>query len=77
MSGEVKAQLVHGLLESEGIESYMKGEAIRYVHGFSLGRLGLVRMMVRAEDEQRARDVLNSAQDDWEDSGEEGPKEYA
>lgn len=59
--GELEAQLIHSLLESYGIESILKGEAIRYIHGFNLTNLGTVRVLVRAEDEPAARLIIEDA----------------
>lgn len=59
--GEAEAQLLRGLLQSTGIDSLFKGEALRHVHGFRLTKLGTVKVQVRAEDLERAREVILSA----------------
>lgn len=69
VDGEISAQLMHGLLESAGIESFLKGEAIRYIHGFTITNLGQVRVMVRTDDEQLALQVIASAKGDIECPG--------
>jgi len=64
--GEVNAQLVRSLLESFGVQSVLKGEAIRYIHGFTLNGLGRVRILVRADEEEQARDILSGIKGDVE-----------
>ena len=59
--GETEAQLLRGLLDSEGIDSLFKGEALRNVHGFRITKLGTVKVQVRSEDYERARRVILSA----------------
>ena len=59
--GETEAQLLKGLLESEGIDSIFKGEALRKTHGFRITQLGTVGVQVRSEDLERARRVIMSA----------------
>ena len=68
-SGETNAQIVRSLLESYGIESLIEGESLRLTHGFTLNNLGLVRILVRVEDAERARELL--AEQVQEDSLEE------
>ena len=57
-SGETNAQIIRSLLESYGIESLIEGESLRLTHGFTINQLGLVRILVRAEDAGRARELL-------------------
>ncbi len=57
-SGETNAQIIRSLLESYGIESLIEGESLRLTHGFTINQLGLVRILVRAEDAERARELL-------------------
>lgn len=64
--GEISAQLVHSLLQSFGIESFLKGEAIRYIHGFTLDGLGRVRVLVRADEAEKAKEILADVQGDIE-----------
>ena len=56
--GETNAQIIRSLLESYGIESLIEGESLRLTHGFTINQLGLVRILVRAEDAERARELL-------------------
>ncbi len=59
--GETEAQLLKGLLDSEGIDSIFKGEALRKVHGFRITQLGTVGVQVRSEDLEKAQRVIMSA----------------
>lgn len=56
--GEMEAQLVRSLLESNGIDSIFSGEALRLTHGFTLDGLAVVRILVREDDVTRACDVI-------------------
>jgi predicted amidophosphoribosyltransferase len=58
--GEMDAQLVRSLLESNGIESMLSGESLRLTHGFTVDGLAEVRILVRADDAKRACDVIAS-----------------
>jgi hypothetical protein len=69
-SGETNAQIIRSLLESYGIESLIEGESLRLTHGFTLNTLGLARVLVRAEDAEKARDLLTE-QSHEDDSLEE------
>lgn len=57
-SGETNAQIIRSLLESYGIESMIEGESLRLTHAFTINELGLVRILVRVEDAERARELL-------------------
>ncbi len=59
--GETEAQLLRGLLQSAGVDSTFKGEALRHVHGFKITKLGTVKVQVRSEDYARARTIILSA----------------
>lgn len=59
--GEVEAQLIRSLLESNDIESVLSGEALRLTHGFTVDGLAEVRILVRREDAKRAEEVIAAA----------------
>mgnify|MGYP003575790762 CR=1 FL=1 len=61
-SGEVQAQQVRAFLESAGISSELRGESLRKTHGLTVDGLGRVEIMVSDIDEDRARDLLASAE---------------
>lgn len=58
--GEIDAQLVRSLLESNGIEAMLSGESLRLTHGFTVDGLAEVRILVRGEDAKRASEVIAS-----------------
>ena len=59
--GEVDAQMIRSILESSGVESMLQGESVRLTHGFTIDGLAEVRILVRGEDEARAREILKSS----------------
>ena len=60
-SGEIHAQQVRAFLESAGIHTSERGEALRHTHGLTVDGLGAVEIMVAERDAERARDLLASA----------------
>ncbi len=68
----VRVQLAKGALESAGIECFVQGENANAMLAFAFR----ARLMVRAEDEAAAREVLSGAGEDdlvaegWVDDGE-------
>jgi DNA-binding transcriptional regulator LsrR (DeoR family) len=61
-NGEMHAQQVRAFLEAAGISSALRGEALRNTHGLTLDGLGMVKIVVAAGDEERARALLASAE---------------
>lgn len=61
-SGEIQAQQVRGFLAAAGIESELRGEALRKTHGLTIDGLGMVEIVVSKEDEDQARALLASAE---------------
>ena len=58
--GELEAQMIKGVLESEGIDCMLSGESLRLTHGLTVDGLAVVRIKVRAPDEEKAKDVIAS-----------------
>jgi hypothetical protein len=56
--GEMDAQMIRSVLESDGIDSMLSGESVRLTHGFTVDGLAEVKILVRKEDEARAREVI-------------------
>jgi hypothetical protein len=56
--GEMDAQLIRSVLEGDGIESMLSGESLRLTHGITVDGLAEVKILVRKEDEERAREVI-------------------
>ena len=61
-SGELQAQQIQSFLEAEGIPSELRGESLRKTHGLTIDGLGRVEVVVSRDDEQRARELLASAE---------------
>ena len=58
---EVDAELMKSILDSEGIQSMIKGDACGHVIGGTLaaGFFGKVQILVRPEDADRAKEILS------------------
>jgi hypothetical protein len=61
-NGEIHAQQIQGFLEAAGIRSELRGESLRKTHGLTIDGLGVVQILVAAEDAERARELLMSAE---------------
>ena len=59
-SGMVKADIVKGKLETEGIPVRLRYEAIGRVYGLTLNGLGAVEVCVPSEYREKAQEVLES-----------------
>jgi hypothetical protein len=64
--GETEAQMIRSMLEGSGIDSMIRGESTRITHGFTVDGLAEVKIMVREEDEERAKEVLDAYKDNKE-----------
>lgn len=56
--GEMDAQVIRSVLEGDGIESMLSGESVRLTHGITVDGLAEVKILVREEDAERAREVI-------------------
>ena len=56
---EIEAQIVKNILEAENIQVVMNSMKIR-PYPVSIGRIGEVRLLVRAKDIEKARDVIKA-----------------
>ncbi len=65
--GEMNAQLISSVLEGDGIESMLTGESVRLTHGLTVDGLAEVKILVRKEDEKRAREVIAAFVEDSDD----------
>lgn len=61
-NGEIHAQQVRAFLEAAGIESRVRGEALRHTHGLTMDGLGAVEILVAEADVENARALLASAE---------------
>ena len=57
--GENDAQFIQSLLESFGIASILRGESTRLTHPVAVTKLAEVRVLVREEDEEKARELIS------------------
>jgi Putative prokaryotic signal transducing protein len=60
-NGELEAHQIRAFLEAEGISSTFRGESLRNTHGLTVDGLGRVEILVEEDDEDRARELLASA----------------
>lgn len=58
VQGEMTAQVIIGLLESEGIEAMMRSNQTFSALPFTVDGMGAVRIMVKKEDLEKAKKVL-------------------
>jgi len=58
--GEMEAQMTRALLEANGVASMLSGEALRLTHGFTADGLAEVKILVRAEDADRASEIIST-----------------
>lgn len=58
--GDMNAQMIRAMLEGSGIDSMLSGESTRLTHGFTVDGLAEVRILVREEDAQAAKELIAS-----------------
>jgi len=58
--GEMEGQMIRSVLEGSGIDSMISGESVRLTHGLTVDGLAEVKILVRKEDEVRAREVIDA-----------------
>ena len=61
-NGQLQAELVRSFLQGSGIGSILRGEALSKTHGLTLDGLGRVEVLVARVDEDRARELIASAE---------------
>lgn len=59
VSGLVEAEILRGLLEAGGVVVELSHEAALSAYSFGVGRMARVDLMVRAEQEELARSILD------------------
>ena len=61
--GRFEGEMIRSLLRGSGIESMLTGDGIAYgeVYRMTVGPLSVVKVLVRPEDEERAREVILAA----------------
>ena len=60
--GEIEETQVRSFLAAHDIPTSTRGEALRHTHGLTLDGLGAVEIMVAAEHETTARQLLDQAE---------------
>ncbi len=61
VQGPVEAEVIKSLLESHGISVFLKGLVVQSVHAFSADGLGKITILVREEDFETAKQLINSS----------------
>ena len=56
--GLVDGEIIRGFLEAQGIPANVSQEAAGKIYGLTIGHLGVAEVLVRAQDEQRALELL-------------------
>ena len=57
-NGELEAQVIKGLLESNGISCFLKSHAAPSVHVFTVDGLGEVKVMVLSSMAEKAKKLI-------------------
>jgi hypothetical protein len=57
-SGELEAQVIKGLLESNGISCFLKSHAAPSVHVFTVDGMGEVKVMVPGSMAEKAKGLI-------------------
>jgi hypothetical protein len=65
---EMEAQIVKTLLETEGIEVVMESLKVR-PYPVSIGRMGEIKLLVRTEDLEKARELIRTVNEGNTDTG--------
>lgn len=60
VQGDFEAQVLRGLLESEGIDVIVKAGLVQTIHPITVDGLGEVRLCVRDRDLSRATELLEA-----------------
>jgi len=60
VSGGIQAEILRGLLESQGIPVWLNQEGAGKAYGITLPALGSVQVLVPSDVEQPARELLNA-----------------
>jgi len=61
-NGQLLAEQVRSFLQSSGVGCVLRGESLSKTHGLTLDGLGQVEVLVAEADEDRARELLASAE---------------
>ena len=62
--GQVEAEIIKGLLTANGVEVWLSQESAGTALGLTVGAMGEVEIMVRAEQAEEARSLLNQGSEE-------------
>ncbi len=62
-TNRIEAEVLHSLLQSEGIDVELRGPVVSSLHPFSIGPMARVELWVARVDLERARELLEAAAD--------------
>ena len=71
-ANQIEAELIKGMLESEGIPALLKYESLGQVYGLTVDGLGQVEVQVPSKYAQDAENLLGSTEEIKEEPGEPG-----
>lgn len=71
VQGQPEADLIQSLLEANNIESFTKGRAVQSVHPFTVDGLGEIQILVREEDTDKARNIIEEFVEDEKETPRE------
>ncbi|NNE09757.1 MAG: hypothetical protein HKN20_14445 [Gemmatimonadetes bacterium] len=60
LPNDSEALVIRSLLESNGIHVVMRSSLVQSVHPITVDGVGKVRVLVRPEDEEKARELLDT-----------------
>lgn len=60
VAGRLEAEILRGLLESQGVDAVLSQEAAASIYGFGVGRLARADILVPREQEVQAQEVLKA-----------------
>jgi hypothetical protein len=72
--GPMDAEVVKNFLESHGVTCLVRGRTVPFVYPFTVDGLAEFKVFVRAEDFEKARDLLTSLPEAAADCGPEDPE---
>lgn len=62
--GQVEAEIIKGLLTANGVEVWLSQESAGTALGLTVGAMGEVEIMVRAEQAEEARSLLDEGSEE-------------
>ncbi len=69
--GRAEAEVIKGYLQSNGIECLFQSQVVHAVHPFTVNGLGEVKIMVKEEDFERAKRLMEERSPGSTEAGED------